>query len=75
MAYYVLMCRQETAHSLIQSSKWMECDLLEFILFAYYVITRYGDSVDNTVNTVEENSSVFSLIRMRWLPSARASGQ
>jgi len=30
-----------------------------------------GDSVDDTV----ENSSVFSLIRMRWLPSARACGQ
>jgi len=29
---------------------------------------RYGDSVDNTV---EENSSVFSLIQMHWLPSAR----
>ena len=33
---------------------------------------RYGDSVDNTV---EENSSIFSLIRMRWLLSARACGQ
>jgi len=32
---------------------------------------RYRDSVDNTV---EENSIVF-LIRMRWLPSARACGQ
>jgi len=39
-----------------------------FILLA----VRYGDSVDNTV---EENSSIFSLIRMHWLPSARASGQ
>jgi len=29
----------------------------------------YGDSVEETV---EENSSVFSLIRMRWLPPARA---
>jgi len=27
---------------------------------------RYGDSV---VNTLQENFSVFSLIRMRWLPS------
>ena len=34
------------------------------------VLVRYGDSVDDTV---EENSSVFSLIRMCWLPSARAS--
>jgi len=32
----------------------------------------YGDSVDNTV---EENSSVFDLIRMHWLPPARACGQ
>ena len=32
----------------------------------------YGDSVDNTV---EENSIVFSLIRMHWLPSARACAQ
>ena len=28
----------------------------------------YGDSVDNTV---EENSSVFSIIRMRCLPPAK----
>jgi len=33
---------------------------------------RYGDSVDNTV---EENSCIFSLIRMRWLLSARACRQ
>ena len=32
----------------------------------------YDDSVDSSV---EENSSVFSLIRMRWLPSARTCGQ
>ena len=32
---------------------------------------RYGDSGDNTV----ENSSIFSLIQMCWLPSARACGQ
>ena len=32
----------------------------------------YGDSVDNIV---EEHSSAFSLIRMHWLPSARACGQ
>jgi len=31
----------------------------------------YGDSVDNTA---EQNSSVFFLIRIRWLQSARASG-
>ena len=32
------------------------------------LLQRYIDSVDNTV---EENSRVFSLIRMRWLSSAR----
>jgi len=32
-------------------------------------------NIDKVHNTVEENSSVFSLIRMRWLPSARACGQ
>ena len=31
----------------------------------------YGHSVDNTV---EENTSVFSLIGMHWLPSARTCG-
>ena len=31
---------------------------------------RYRDSVDNTV----ENSRVFSLVQMNWLPSARAAG-
>jgi len=36
------------------------------------IMRGYGDSADNTV---EENSSIFSLIRMRWLPSARACGQ
>jgi len=33
---------------------------------------RYGDSVDNTV---EENSNIFSIIQMCWVPSARACGQ
>ena len=36
------------------------------------VSLMYGDSVDNKV---EENYNVFSLIRMRWLPSARACRQ
>jgi len=35
------------------------------------IYIRYGDSVDNTI---EENSSIFSLIQMRWLPSVRAGG-
>jgi len=33
---------------------------------------QYGHIVDNTV---EENSSIFSLIRMFWLLSARACRQ
>jgi len=36
------------------------------ILCALMALVRYGDS---TVNTVEENSGIFSSIRMRWLPS------
>jgi len=42
-----------------------------FVCFRYLNVPC-GDSVDNTVG---ENSSVFSLIRMRWLPSARACWQ
>ena len=40
------------------------------VVVKHLVNARYRDSVDNTV---EENSSVFSLIC--WLPSARACGQ
>jgi len=36
------------------------------------LVMRYGDSVNNTA---DENSSIFSLVRMRWLSSARACGQ
>ena len=32
----------------------------------------FNDVIDNTV---EQNSNVFSLIQMRWLPSARICGQ
>ena len=53
-----------------------DCALITFFDFGAisvaYLLKRYGDSVDNTV---EQNSSVFSLIRMRRLPSARACGQ
>ena len=37
-----------------------------------YQYVQYGDSVDNAV---EKNSSVFSLVWIRWLPSAGACGQ
>ena len=36
------------------------------LLFRMIVATGYGDGAGNTV---EENTSVFSLIRMCWLPS------
>ena len=39
----------------VSVSKGISCPLI-----------RYGDGAGNTF---EENSSVFSLIRMRWLPS------
>ena len=40
--------------------------------FLYSIFFRYRDSV---VNTVEENSSVLSLIQMHWLLPACACGQ
>ena len=46
--------------------------LLVVMVILYIVIIMYGDIVDNTV---DENSGVFSPIRMRSLPSARACGQ
>jgi len=46
------------------SFKWF----LKMPVVLILLLLRYGDSV-------EENSSVFSLIPMRWLPSARACGQ
>ena len=41
-------------------------------LVAFSRLQTYGDSVGNAV---EENSSIFSIIQMHWLPSARACGQ
>ena len=46
------------------------CLLMIFEIMYQYV--QYGDSVDNAV---EKNSSVFSLVWIRWLPSAGACGQ
>jgi len=47
-------------------------NLLYLSIFCSAEAVGYGDGVDNTV---EENSSIFSLIRMHRLPSARACGQ
>ena len=46
--------------------------LLAFPVLVWSLMTWHGDSVGNSV---EENSNVFSVVRMRWLPSARACGQ
>jgi len=46
--------------------------LLVVAVAAAAAALTYRDSVDNTV---EENSSIFSLSRMHWLPSARACEQ
>jgi len=46
--------------------------------FTFYLTVNLKEgteTVQTVDNTVEENSSVFSLIRMRWLPSAGACGQ
>jgi len=47
---------------------WLYSVFVGYLLYA----CMYGDSVNNTV---EQNYSIFSLIWMRWLPSARACGQ
>jgi len=40
--------------------------VLHLVLCLFFVILRYGDSAGNAV---EKNSSIFSLIRMSYLPS------
>ena len=54
---------------------WWQCGLLSDHVehfFFQLMMFKVRDSVDNTV---EENSSVFSLSKMCWLPSARACEQ
>jgi len=51
---------------------------LQSLASAFHKITYVSVEIryrDNVYNTVEENSSAFSLIRMRCLPPARARGQ
>jgi len=45
---------------------------VQHLSYTVYTVEWYGDSVDNTA---KENSSIYSLIRMRWLQSATACGQ
>ena len=52
---------------------WLYVTVITIItVIIRYGDIRYGESVDDTV---EENSSVLSLIRMQWLPLARACRQ
>jgi len=82
--YFCALCHSESSWSLwwpqgLYSLNWI---LICFFVCMYYVWSAlsaltlltvwYGDSVDNTV---DENSSVFSLIRISWLPSVNACRQ
>ena len=62
---YENICSTYVRYSGCPGSKAVKRSLLLFVC-------KVQDSVDNTV---EENSSVFSLIQMHWLPSATACGQ
>ena len=65
-----IMSTQDAFVSLLSETdgrRWYLC-VRKFIVRCFLDLKlRHGDSVDNTV---EENSGVFSLIRMHWLPSA-----
>jgi len=64
-----------TPHHLISQarcSSWCPTNSVKALKAIWYCCRiRYRDSVDDTA---EENSIIFVLIRMRWLPSARACG-
>jgi len=68
------LCRYDTFHAMTLRTKVKWCtglhaDTTRHLSSYCLVLGRtYGD-------TVAENSSVFSLIRMRWLPPARALEQ
>jgi len=62
----VLQCSMKTP---IFSINFNSC---LFIFLHTVVIHQDGDDAGNTVG---ENSNIFSLIRMSWLPSASAYGQ
>jgi len=47
--------------------------LITMLIFYFAGFCSARDAENGVDNTVEENSSVFSLIRMHWLLSARAS--
>jgi len=59
MISLVLLQYRNQASNFVSDFFYM-CTLIFFMLYAH--VKRYGDSVDNTV---EENSSVFCLIRIR----------
>jgi len=49
--------------------------LITMLIFYFAGFCSARDAENGVDNTVEQNSSVFSLIRMHWLPSARACRQ
>ena len=49
--------------------------LITMLIFYFAGFCSARDAENGVDNTVEENSSVFSLIRMHWLPSAKACRQ
>ena len=57
----VFTCIFNVSVSVRISLTWMS----NLNVFSLWSCIRYGDSVDDTV---EENSSIFSLLRMHWLP-------
>jgi len=69
----LLVCLLEYLYD--ENKQQLHCTMVSMVLFPLLMLgftLRYGDSVDNTV---EANSSIFSLIQMHWLLSARACWQ
>jgi len=60
-----------TSYNLLTYTQLKTTVPYRWLLNIRYGDIRYEVSADNTA----ENSSVFSLIQMRWLLSARACGQ
>jgi len=58
-----------TGMSVVLTLQAVHCYILT-LFTEYWPVPWYGDSVD----TVEENSAIFSQVTIRWLLSARACG-
>jgi len=62
MADYSTTAQPDRAN-IQEKVQWVSVTIVTFNFSSLQPITRYGDGAGNTV---EENSSVFSLIRMRY---------